>query len=116
VGSGTSGDSNTDIATTVLFTNDPLGAGIVVQAAHLLQLRSAIVAVRQLAGGLGSMTFTDSASAGVIVKAIHITEIRTGLDAALPILGLTAGGYTDPSLAGVAVKAVHFQEIRNRVK
>lgn len=116
VGSGVSGDSASDIATTVLFSNDPLVAGTVVQAVHLAQLRSAIVAVRELAGGLPTMTFTDAASPGVIVKSVHITEMRSGLDAALPALGLPASGYTDPSLTGVAIKALHFQEIRHRIK
>ncbi|HEV8658595.1 MAG TPA: IPT/TIG domain-containing protein [Thermoanaerobaculia bacterium] len=113
--SGSSGDSAFDIATTIIFANEPLTAGITVQANHLAQLRTAANAVRQLAG-LVAAGFTDAASAGVVVRAIHVTEMRSALDPALTALGVTAGGYTDSTLGGVVVKATHFQEIRNRIK
>jgi len=112
---GSSGDSLSDLATTVIFTNDPLTSGIVVQAIHLTQLRTAVNAVRALAV-LGSLPFTETPSPSVTIKAVHITELRTALDAALGPLGRGTGGYTDAALTGVAVKAIHFQEIRNRVK
>lgn len=113
--SGSSADSAKDIATTVIFTDDPLVAGVVVKAIHLSQARTAINAVRLLAG-LVPTTFTDTAAAGLIVKQIHVTQMRSSLDAALGPLGFTTGGYTNPSLTGVVIKAVHFQEIRNRMK
>jgi hypothetical protein len=113
--SGTSGDSASDLATTVVFTNEPLAAGVSVQAVHLSQMRIAVNAVRSLAA-LSAAGFTDAASAGTTVKAVHVTEIRSALDAALGALGLTSGAYTDTSLTGVPIKAVHFQEIRNRVR
>ncbi len=109
---GSSGDSSSDIATTVIFVDDPLTAGTVVKAVHLAQARTAVNAVRQLAG-LTAATFTDTASAGVMVKAVHITEMRTALDAALGPLGRGSGGYTDAT--PVVIKAAHFQDIRNRV-
>ena len=112
---GSSADSAADIATTVIFTNDPLTAGVIVKAIHLAELRAAVNAVRVLAG-LSAATFTDSASAGVVIKAIHIAQLRTALDAALSNLGFPTGGYTDAMTPGVVIKAVHFQEIRNRVK
>ncbi len=114
--SGASADSAADLATTVIFTDDPLVArSTVIKAVHLAELRTAVNAVRSLAG-IGTTTFTDSASPGILVKAIHITQLRTALDAALSPLGLSTGGYTDALTAGVLIKAVHFQEIRNRVK
>jgi len=112
---GTSGDSASDLATTVMFTDDPLAAGVLVQAVHLGQLRTAVSAVRAQAG-LSTVTYTDAAAAGVTVKAIHITELRTYLDQAMSALGLTTGGWTDASLGGVVIKVTHFQQIRNRVK
>lgn len=113
---GSSGDSASDLATTVIFTDDALSAGsTVVKAVHLAQLRTAADAVRAQAG-LGGGSYTDMASPGIVVKAVHITQVRTALDAGMSILGLTTGGYTDGSLTGVVVKAVHVQEIRNRVK
>jgi hypothetical protein len=113
---GASSDSASDLATTVIFTDDPLVARTTkIKAVHLAELRTAVNAVRSLAG-IGTTTFTDSASAGVLVKAIHINQLRTALDAALSALGLATGGYTDTLSAGVPIKVVHLQEIRNRVK
>jgi hypothetical protein len=112
---GASGDSTYDLATTVIFTDDPLTPGTLIKAVHLAQLRTAVNAVRALAG-LGAATFTDAASPGVVVKAVHITELRTVLNQALTALGFATPAYTDPSLTGVLIKAVHFQELRNRVK
>lgn len=112
---GASAPSNSDIATTVAFTDDPLTTSVVVNAVHLAELRTAVNAVRFLAGLPGD-TFTDSASAGTIIKGTHVTEVRASLDNALYLLTLPYGGYTDAALVGLPVKAVHFQEIRNRVK
>lgn len=112
---GSSGDSASDLATTVMFTDDPLAAGVLVKAVHLGQLRTAVSAVRAQAG-LSTVTYTDAAATGVTVRAIHITELRTYLDQAMAALGLTTGGWTDPSLSGVAIEATHFQQIRNRVR
>lgn len=112
---GSSGDSAADLATTVIFTDDPLSAGVLVKATHLAELRTAVNAVRAQAG-LSAATFTDATAAGLVVKAVHVTELRTALDQARTALGLSTGGWTDSSLTGVVIKAVHFQEIRNRVK
>ncbi len=112
---GSSGDSASDLATTVIFTDDPLTAGVPVKAVHLAQLRTAVSAVRAQAS-LSTASYTDVATAGVVVKAIHITELRTALDQAMSALGLATGGWTDTSLSGVKIKATHFQQIRNRVK
>ena len=116
INAGGSADSAPDLAMTVIFTDDPLVAGsTIIKAVHLAELRTAVNAVRALAG-LAAATFTDAATLGVIVKAVHINELRTDLDQAMSALGLPTGGYTDTLTAGVVIKAIHFQEIRNRVK
>jgi Dual-action HEIGH metallo-peptidase len=113
---GASPDSAADLATTMIFTDDPLIAGTtLIKAIHLAEIRTAVNAVRALAG-LAAATFTDAATPGVVVKAVHIAQLRTALDAALTALGLPAGGYTNAVAAGVVIKAIDFQEIRNRVK
>jgi uncharacterized protein YkwD len=112
---GSSGDSASDLATTVMFTDDPLATGTAVKAVHLAQLRTGVSAVRAQAG-LSIVTYSDSAATGVTARAIHITELRTYLDQAMSALGLTTGGWTDASLAGATIKTTHFQQIRNRVK
>lgn len=112
---GSSGDSAADLATTVMFTGDPLPAGVLITAARLAELRTAVAAVRAQAG-LGAATWTNAAAAGVSVKAVHITELRAYLDAAMTAMGRATGGWTDASLTGVGIKTTHWQEIRNRVK
>ena len=92
-----------------------LAAGTVIKAVHLAELRTAVNAVRALAG-LAAATFTDPATPGVVVKAVHVNELRSDLDQAMGSLGLPTGGWTDSLAAGVTIKAIHFQEIRNRVK
>jgi hypothetical protein len=114
-GSGASANSAPDLATTVIFTDSPLNAGTLVKAVHLAQLRTAVNAVRVLAG-IGTVGFTDSAVAGTPIKAVHVTELRTAVDAARSALSLSTGGYTDAALAGVRIKAVHFSELRARVQ
>ena len=113
---GTSAPSAADLATTVPFTDDPLvPAATLIRAAHLGELRSAVNAVRALAG-LPAASFSGPASPGTTIAAAQINELRAALDAALSALGAPAGGYTDSITAGVLVKANHFQELRSRVQ
>ena len=113
-GAGVSISSAADIATTIIFVDNPLAAGITVKAVHLAQRRTAVNAVRLLAG-LPAATFTDTATAGTAIRALHVTELREALDPALESLGRATSAYTDQSLTGVAIKAVHLQELRDRV-
>jgi uncharacterized repeat protein (TIGR01451 family) len=112
---GVSSNSTADLATTVLFVDNPLTLHGLVKAIHLSQLRTAVNAVRLLAG-LPAFAFTDAATSGTTIRALHVTELRSQLDEARGLLGFTTGGYTDASLASVTIKAVHFQELRNRVQ
>jgi cytochrome c peroxidase len=114
----TIGFSNVDLATLILFTDDPLVANAtVVRAQHLTELRQAVDAVRA-AAGLPPANWTDAAPAGVFVKAIHVQELRANLNQALSAIGLPVNPYTDPVLSpGVTpVKAIHMQELRERVR
>lgn len=109
-------DSPADIATTVVFTDDPLVAGTTpVKAVHLAELRTAVDALRALVALAGG-TYTDPATTGTPITATQINELRTALDGARTLLSLPVGNYTDTLTAGVTVKAAHFQEIRFRVK
>lgn len=113
---GSSVPSAADLATTVLFTDDPLvPAATPIRAAHLAELRSSVNAVRALAG-LSPSSFSGAASPGTTIAAVHLNELRTALDEALSLLGAPAGGYTDNIAAGVPVQAIHFQELRSRVE
>lgn len=111
----TSINSTSDLAVTVSFTNNPLTFGTVVQAMHLSQLRTAVNAVRSLAGQPAAMV-SDLASAGTTIRCVHVTELRSALDEARAALSLSTGGYTNAPLTGVVIRAVDFQELRNRVQ
>ena len=109
--------SNTDIATTIVFTDDPLTVGVtIIKQDHVLELRTAVNAVRA-AAGLSAASWTDTSLTGVVVQAVHISELRSNLDGARSALGLSTGGYTDTLTPGsTIVKAQHVTELRDRVK
>lgn len=115
---GTSAFSDPSLATTVVFTNDPLVAGsTLIQRTHLIELRTAVNAVRTLAG-IGTTTFTDSVvTAGTTtIAAIHVTELRTALTAALGHLALPAPTFSPGVAPGSAVAQTHLQELRTLMK
>ncbi|MFP5245949.1 MAG: fibronectin type III domain-containing protein, partial [Thermoanaerobaculia bacterium] len=107
--------SHRDHATTVIFVDDPLVAGVTqIKAIHLIQLRQAVNAVR-VGAGFTPVTWTDSSPAGVEVKALHINQLRNALTPALNALGKPAT-YTDTITPGDPIRAIHFQELRNKTK
>ncbi|HYI12563.1 MAG TPA: FG-GAP-like repeat-containing protein [Thermoanaerobaculia bacterium] len=79
-----------ELATTTSFTDDPIAVySTRIKAAHILELRTAVNAVRA-AAGLAPVAFTDSTLTGVPIQAIHLTEVHDGLSAARAALGVTA--------------------------
>jgi cellulose 1,4-beta-cellobiosidase len=105
-----------DIATTLLFTEDPLLAGAtIIKAVHLLELRQAVNSVRA-AAGLAAATFTDPAP--TLVKAVHLDELRNALTPARTLLGVPTISYTEPALGSgtTVVKAAHLQQVRDGVR
>lgn len=118
VKSGTSSTpSLPDLATTIMFTDDPLIAGqTVVKALHVTELRTAVSAVRN-AAGLPPVSFTDSTLVGLPIQSVHVQELRNALNQARSALFLSALSYTDqPLSAGVPIKRAHFEELRAGVK
>lgn len=106
-----------DLATTVIFADDPLVSGqSLIRAQHIADLRTAVNAVRATAG-LSQTTFTDGSLAGVEMKTVHIQELRAALDQARSTLALGALTYSDqPLAAGVVIKRAHVEELRGGVK
>jgi hypothetical protein len=123
-GSGYSDYGNTDLATTVLFTDDPLQPTVThIKAVHLTELRRAVNAVRALAGGLApaSWTYPDPVSTPLEqrrkIYLEDVQELRARLDDALGPLNRLSAYPSDPSLArGAIVYAAHFEQIRARIK
>lgn len=114
-----SSPSNKDLATAITFEDDPLQVQGLVRAQHIVQLREAINAVREVAN-IGDATWTQAINPAqpgtVTIKANDVEELRTALDAALLVLNLPSGGYTDSSLTNQFIQKVHITELRDRVK
>jgi hypothetical protein len=124
-GGGTSDYSNTDLATTVAFTDDPLiGANdpqnrpaTKVYARHLTELHRAVDAVRALAGvGASSWQNNPAPAQGGAILAAHFLELRTNLNPALSALGISQLPDDQTLAAGQRVKATHIQDVREKVK
>ncbi|HYM62997.1 MAG TPA: hypothetical protein VEZ11_19070 [Thermoanaerobaculia bacterium] len=123
-GSGVeSGDSNKDLATTVIFTDPILAAqSTQIKAAHVTELRAAVNAVRKLANGgfANDFSYSDPAitAQSTQVSRIHVIDLRNALDPARAALGLAALSYTDTTITAqtTLVKAVHFAELRGGVQ
>jgi len=110
-----SANSNKALVTTVIFTDPGLVASSTrIKAAHIEELRTAVNAVRVLAG-LGAAAFTDPAlSSSIPIRRAHLIELRGGLDGARVPLGLPALTYTDPAITAgsTKMKTAHVIELR----
>jgi hypothetical protein len=109
--------SAVDLATTTALT-DPVLTGLAVRAAHFTEVRSAVNAVRALAG-LDAYSFTDPAlSSGIVIKADHLIELRAALDAARALLLLPALTYARPTItAGSSmIAATDLYELREGIR
>jgi hypothetical protein len=105
-----------EIATMIVFTDDPIVIGsTVMKGVHLTEVRAAVNAVR-VAAGLTGATFTDAAPSSKTAKALYIQELRAALDPARSIIGVPAVTYTNAANAGSLVRAIDLAEIRNGVK
>jgi hypothetical protein len=127
---GYSDYSGYDLATAVAFSDDPLQPqATVIKAAHLTQLRRAVLAVRTLAGkGAPTWTHPDPVSSPASARrAIYledVTELRSQLDEALARLDQALGVQVflkpypaNPPLVQYGrVYADHFEQIRSRVR
>jgi len=118
VGAGPHCDMGAYERATFQFTDDPLLAGSVIRALHILELRFRINAVR-VTKGLAAFTWGDPTltPGSMIIKTQHIIDLRSALAAAYVAAALTPPTYTDPVLTtGVTVaRAVHIAELRAAV-
>ena len=107
--------SAADLATTVMFTDAALSPGMTVRRAHLTELRTAVAAVRALAG-LAPATFTDATPS--LIRAVHISELRAAVDAARASLQLPLITYADASIqpGSTPVRATHLLQLRDGVR
>ena len=127
-GSTSSGDSNIDLATTILFDDPTLIRYVsAVRAIHVMQIRQAVDAVRH-AAGFAPATYTDPSLCqsmgpqnecvgGVTIKKEHVQELRDRLVTVLPALNVAIPIFTDSPLAsGTLIKKEHVEELRSAVQ
>lgn len=112
--------SNLDLATAILFEDDPFPAPPVlttVRTPHINQLRQAVNAARA-AANLSAATWSQNPLEQTVttIMAQDIYDLRTALDQALGVLGLPTGGYTNSSLSNQYIQKTHIKELRDRVK
>jgi len=107
--------------TIVSYSDDPATATLI-KAAHITELRTAINAVRSLAGQ-SSATWTHAGLAtGDLIYADDVRDLRTALNSALVTLNIDVSNYTDNTITSYAddpltatvFKAVHLRELRTR--
>ncbi len=112
-----SATSSYDLATNVIFTDDPIVQFTTpIKAAHITELRSAVNAVQVLAGQATSAYTDNTITPGVTtVKATHVTELRTRLQTARTALSLSTS-YAESVTTGTLVKGSHLTELRGFVK
>lgn len=113
---GSSPDSQADLVTTVIYSDDRLvGSVTPIKAAHLIELRTAVTALRTLAGQ-GPGVYTDTAAPGLTIKAVHILELRTQYDQAMGVITGTNSSWATTPYAGGSITFVDFQQLRDRLK
>jgi ELWxxDGT repeat protein len=106
-----------DVATTMLFTNDPLVARTTpVRASHLQELRIGANGLRWF-GVSADITAVTPVPVGSAIRAADLTALRADLTALRLGLGLPPIAFTDPTLtAATPIKAVHIEELRQAIK
>ena len=104
-----------DLATTVMFADHPVVAGVTPpRAVHLTELQTAVNAVRA-AAGLAPAAFSAIGSSAI--AAAHIEELRSALDPARSALALAPAVYTRrPVASGQLVRAYDVNDTRGGVQ
>ena len=107
-------------STITSITDDPTGVNVTkVKAAHITELRTAVNAVRSLAG-LGAAQWTNQTLTATvtIISADDVRDLRAKLDEALTALGIQTSNYDDQTLSGApngtVIKKIHITQLRQR--
>ena len=103
-----------DYAHTFTLTDPALGAGMLIRAAHVTELRSAVNAVRA-AAGLAPAAFEDPSLVSVPPKRVHVTELRIAIAAARSALGMPAFSFSTLPVNDV-IRASTTEELRTAAR
>lgn len=109
-------DSFATDSTITTIADDPTGGNVTtMKAAHILELRSAVNAVRSLAG-LSPATWTHSTLTPHVteIKWEDVAELKSKLDEALGALGLWPSTYMELAGApnGTVIRGIHIRRLR----
>jgi YD repeat-containing protein len=109
--------SQPDLATTIVFADDPIvSTRTIVTANQILQLRSAVDAVRALAL-LTAGTYTTKAEPRQWITRAAIEDLRAALDPARQALSLPAVSYSErPLEVHTLIRGAYWTELRGGVK
>jgi RHS repeat-associated protein len=106
--------------TIISSADDPTGVNVTkVKAAHITELRTAVNAVRTLAGLSAAQWTNQTLTASVaVISADDVRDLRLKLNDALTTLGIQTSSYDDQTLAGAPngtiIKKVHITQLRLR--
>ncbi|HEU4391518.1 MAG TPA: hypothetical protein VFV34_27255 [Blastocatellia bacterium] len=116
--------SSRDIATTINYS-EAISTGVTIRANHLLELRTAVNAVRTAAGFSPPFDWPDASSPGVTVTPAsggqilwqQVQKLRNRLNEARTAIGLQPQSFSNqPLTAGTKVFANHILELRQGVQ
>jgi hypothetical protein len=120
-GNNDSNYSNTDVATTMTFT-EPQEGGYVDDVAPIASMLDAVNKVRA-AAGWPAVTWSNILAAsdpvpspGQLITARQVTACRVRMNEALLALGSAVVPYTDPQLDLVDIKALYIREVQQRAR
>jgi YD repeat-containing protein len=114
-------DSPIDLATTVVFNDDPY---LRIRQFDITSLRAAVNAVRVRAG-IGPYTFTDcdTCLSGHFIRGVYFQELRNVLNPGRQALGLPALTFSDSNIDPAAnggqhfpIKRIYVMELRGGVQ
>jgi hypothetical protein len=104
---------SSNIDSSLLFTDDPIVAGVtLVKRVHFDESRL-LVNVLRASAGLSPFSF-DGTYASPAVRATHLESLRNALIEARQALGMPAPSFTDGATQGTRVKAIHLTELRQQ--
>jgi hypothetical protein len=105
------------VGTFTPFAEQLVAAATSIKAAHIVELRGRIDALRK-AQGLGGFAWSDaSLAAGDVIKAVHLTELRTAIGQVYTAKNQAAPQYTDSVIVAqvTPARAAHIEELRSAV-
>ncbi len=115
-GGVTSAASTRDVATTVVFAQDPIVPGVTpVYASHVTELRNAINALRAIES-LPPAVFSAAPVPGTPIAHVYAAELRDALQSTRLALGLQPLSLGPPPSSGGPISGNHIQQLRGGLK